>query len=906
LGHRQLRLALLVLCLLVPAVAFAAIPTISSFTPTSVVAGSTTVVTLTGTNLSPTTAMPGVKVGLTAATVVSSTTTQIQFRVPLAARTNTITVTTAGGTSAPSASTLVVVLRPDLRMDFVHAPAVMIAGIAGSIATSVTNVGTAAAGPFKVGIYLFGGETFDLAHAVLVAVRPVAGLAVGAASSATTSITFPDNIDGDGLRFAAIADFDNTLPEVVERTNNIAIAGNQTAIGPNLVGTFNAQGPLALSAGPPGGVFTCLNGGVSVAGSQTFTGHATVSSQTASSEGIGFTASFALAHNSTTVNMTTSNGLLHTNGTITGSAAVTIGGPFAATGSGTFGGNLDDGITLTLTGQTATGPRCLMGGTLTITPPPSFKFGYLVYSHAGSFANNTIRTPAVTFPKAVEQYAASFSVDFDTALPAASQVKFTGPAGSGMTTQTAANANNSQVDDHNAFYESPVQNIVNPPTGSWLVLYKSVNKPFSVTTAPAPRFIVPFPTITLNNDGSLASIDWVFRNATTGAIIPVPAYVRRQQLQIDGSNGRVYDSEHLIPAATSQAFSAGALPWACVSTLHMTFNDDATNHFVVSYTKTPTGTCPNLNGGGEPSLQLAFNFTQGTFSGTTVSLPPLPIASYYFANFNSGFDPNPPASVFFTGPTGSGLSNTESATRFVQSDGSGAGYNSPQRTQVPPGGTWTVNYEGQPLAFTLPNPDSTNRGILVVPTVTLSGGNVTEVQWQYKNSLGGLVSPPPAFMRHVELRIDGLVSGQVVRLYGQDDILPGTLFHVLTQPVSWSTVTQIQMVVHDDLGNSYTSYWSHALPPAPTITSINPTSAHVGNTITITGTNFGCDGCVGGVNAVRFTKTGGTGSTGVAALFTINSPTQITATVPTGAITGTVWIQALGATATSPTFTLLP
>ena len=71
------------------------------------------------------------------------------------------------------------------------------------------------------------------------------------------------------------------------------------------------------------------------------------------------------------------------------------------------------------------------------------------------------------------------------------------------------------------------------------------------------------------------------------------------------------------------------------------------------------------------------------------------------------------------------------------------------------------------------------------------------------------------------------------------------------------------------------------------------------DTVTITGTNFGCTGCFGAVNAVRFAGPGGSGANGVAAQFTINSPTQITATVPAGTLSGTIWIQALGATATS-------
>jgi hypothetical protein len=106
----------------------------------------------------------------------------------------------------------------------------------------------------------------------------------------------------------------------------------------------------------------------------------------------------------------------------------------------------------------------------------------------------------------------------------------------------------------------------------------------------------------------------------------------------------------------------------------------------------------------------------------------------------------------------------------------------------------------------------------------------------------------------------------------------------------------IQMRFRDDLGNSYTSYWSTQPPPAPTITSFSPTTgAADGSTqVIITGTNFGCDGCVGGVNAVRFN-----GANGTAAQFHVDSATQITATVPAGAASGPIWVQSVGGTAQS-------
>ena len=89
-----------------------------------------------------------------------------------------------------------------------------------------------------------------------------------------------------------------------------------------------------------------------------------------------------------------------------------------------------------------------------------------------------------------------------------------------------------------------------------------------------------------------------------------------------------------------------------------------------------------------------------------------------------------------------------------------------------------------------------------------------------------------------------------------------------------------------------TSSGSFTVTPYPVISSITPSSGAVGTSVVISGSFFT------GASVVKFN--------GVNATFTVNSASQITATVPTGATTGRVTVTVGAITATSPTnFTLI-
>ena len=85
---------------------------------------------------------------------------------------------------------------------------------------------------------------------------------------------------------------------------------------------------------------------------------------------------------------------------------------------------------------------------------------------------------------------------------------------------------------------------------------------------------------------------------------------------------------------------------------------------------------------------------------------------------------------------------------------------------------------------------------------------------------------------------------------------------------------------------------STAPTPAPAISSFSPASGPVGSSVVFTGSGLTS------ASAVKFNGAS-------AATFTVNSDTQLTATVPTGATTGTIAITTPGGTAVSSgTFTI--
>lgn len=212
----------------------------------------------------------------------------------------------------------------------------------------------------------------------------------------------------------------------------------------------------------------------------------------------------------------------------------------------------------------------------------TFNFGFHLYANAVGFGSGT--TPVVSYPVALNSYSVDLEVNNDNNLPAATNVLFTGPAGSGLS-GTPADPNNSSVSGQ--YYQSPAVNSpASPPGGAWTVYYKGTNVNFTVANPQTGTdFVVPVPTATINN-GVLQSVSWTYQNATTGSTISgTPAFITDIQVQVEGLvGGRIYNSPNLTGGALSHTLTS-TVNWTNVSVINMAYDDTLGNSYIVFFSK---------------------------------------------------------------------------------------------------------------------------------------------------------------------------------------------------------------------------------------------------------------------------------------------------------------------------------
>jgi len=186
--------------------------------------------------------------------------------------------------------------------------------------------------------------------------------------------------------------------------------------------------------------------------------------------------------------------------------------------------------------------------------------------------------------------------------------------------------------------------------------------------------------------------------------------------------------------------------------------------------------------------------------------------------------------------------------------------------------TLNVSSVAGPFLVTAPN-----------TAVTWAGGAAQNVTW---NVAGTSTAPVSCATVNIRLSLDGGLTYPTV--LATNEANDGSAVVVL--PNTASTTARIMVEAADnyffDISN--TNFTITASGAAPTITSFTPGGGLPGTVVTILGANFT------GATAVRFNGTN-------ASSFTVNSATQITATVAAGTTTGTITVTGLTGTGTSAT-----
>ncbi len=128
---------------------------------------------------------------------------------------------------------------------------------------------------------------------------------------------------------------------------------------------------------------------------------------------------------------------------------------------------------------------------------------------------------------------ACLAVDNDASFPAATNVFFTGPPGSGLTNAPAI-ASSSVIGTNRATYCRYCTEVTTTPSGLWTVTYKGTNFNFSMGNPDAAtRLVIPDASITELPDDQVR-LDWTYRDTVTGNILSSPpAFMTQVQTTLE-------------------------------------------------------------------------------------------------------------------------------------------------------------------------------------------------------------------------------------------------------------------------------------------------------------------------------------------------------------------------------------
>ncbi len=221
--------------------------------------------------------------------------------------------------------------------------------------------------------------------------------------------------------------------------------------------------------------------------------------------------------------------------------------------------------------------------------------------------------------------------------------------------------------------------------------------------------------------------------------------------------------------------------------------------------------------GAAPMGSLFFRHSLGAVGefgnrATPTVVFPVNIKNYRAIYFRT--DTNPPNSnlVLFTGPPGSGLTNTPADPAFgAVQDGSTVYYFSPpvRNPSIAMGGTWTINYNTNINYLTVPDPQAGSRITVPLPTINTQNGLLRSVTWSYRDQFGNSLGGAPPYV--VTNRID---------LFDQNgngidaEVFPSTYSYTYpaTNLFPWADISVLRIDYIDNMTNQYFVAFSESLP----------------------------------------------------------------------------------------------
>jgi hypothetical protein len=146
--------------------------------------------------------------------------------------------------------------------------------------------------------------------------------------------------------------------------------------------------------------------------------------------------------------------------------------------------------------------------------------------------------------------------------------------------------------------------------------------------------------------------------------------------------------------------------------------------------------------------------------------------------------------------------DTNSSTRHL--------YNGEALTGIPTDGAYVAAYNSKILTFEVSGQaDATQYIALAVPTITLTTpeGNIEKISWTYKLAGGkGDTIKPESLINDLIIQLDD-TSDNNKQIYYSPNLPPSVTEHVLTETVSWDSISSMNMAYNDVFGNHIVVTW---------------------------------------------------------------------------------------------------